>query len=192
MQTTKISASWSGMAMVLVLIMVKMCLRDTKQNGSKKEKDWRRSAKHRTDHLYTVPCFLSGRRRWPEQQLSPENQRRRLVRPFGTCEYELGSFVVLCFFFFSCGRYHKPFDPCRRGTRHVSIKQDVVFAHVLCMQSYVHVMSVPLVLQDPWSWTRAIRCRMTKLKPNLWLEISIDSFWTWFWPASLAWSFCRH
>ena len=53
MQTTKISASWSGMAMVLVLIMVKMCLRDTKQNGSKKEKDWRRSAKHRTDHLYT-------------------------------------------------------------------------------------------------------------------------------------------
>ena len=101
---------------------------------------------------------------------------------------------VLCavFSFSLVAHITKPFDPCRRGTRHVSIKQDVVFAHVLCMQSYVHVMSVPLVLQDTWSWTRAIRCRMTKLKPNLWLEISIDSFWTWFWPASLAWGFCRH
>ena len=51
-------------------------------------------------------------------------------------------------FFSLVAHITKPFDPCKRRTRHVSIKQDVVFAHVLCIQSYVHVMSVPRVLPD--------------------------------------------
>ena len=41
--------------------MAKINLSDTMLNGSRKEKYWSRSAKHRTDHLYASSCILLAR-----------------------------------------------------------------------------------------------------------------------------------